>query len=225
MLADANVVRLYSEIVAKLLGAGARGTGPFEQPMLLQDGNRRSLSEENKKGGANAGKRLARVRSLICPALPAASSATARHDQDITQERNTTVEFDDWIAEHTKLMAHVARTVDGTASEPLHSSKIRKTNCCDLGRWICGDGTGHHASLRYRELMASHIEFHVVAASLMKKVEADDRPGAVGVFHGAFASASAALLRAIVDFMLETHRGGRPESDQAGSVRARKDGK
>lgn len=62
MLADANVVRLYSEIVAKLLGAGARGTGPFEQPMLLQDGNRRSLSEENKKGGG----RECRQASCTC---------------------------------------------------------------------------------------------------------------------------------------------------------------
>ncbi|HEX8988190.1 MAG TPA: CZB domain-containing protein [Rhodocyclaceae bacterium] len=115
--------------------------------------------------------------------------------------------FDDAIAAHIKWKVRLTQFIDGTSSEKLQSAAVCKDNLCDLGKWIYGDGVKYKTLPHYQDLVKKHANFHVCAADVVKKVEANDKPGARSALGGPFAAASKETVTAIMELKREAAKG------------------
>ena len=111
--------------------------------------------------------------------------------------------FDDAIAAHIKWKVRLTQFIDGTSTEQLNSATICKDNLCDLGKWIYGEGAQYKAAPHYKDLVAKHANFHLCAADVVKKVEANDKAGAKALLAGPFSNASKETVTAIMELKKE----------------------
>lgn len=82
--------------------------------------------------------------------------------------------FDDAIKAHTswkmKLSAYISKP-----DKSLDHNVVCKDNMCDLGKWIHGEGgVKLSADNEFGKLKKTHAEFHIEAASIIKRAEANE---------------------------------------------------
>ncbi|MCE5180833.1 MAG: CZB domain-containing protein [Betaproteobacteria bacterium] len=112
--------------------------------------------------------------------------------------------FDDAIAAHINWKLRLSRYIDGTLNEKLDSATVCKDNLCALGKWIYGDGEKYKSAPHFESLVARHAKFHLCAADVVKKVDADDKAGAKSLLAGDFAAISRETVSAIMELKTET---------------------
>lgn len=56
--------------------------------------------------------------------------------------------------------------------EKLDVNTIGKDNCCDLGKWLYGEGKKHAQSASYTDLVVKHARFHQQAALVATEINA-----------------------------------------------------
>ncbi|MEJ8840341.1 CZB domain-containing protein [Ramlibacter sp. AN1133] len=57
--------------------------------------------------------------------------------------------------------------------ETMDAGTIAKDNCCDLGKWLYGEGKSRWSALpAYRSCVAKHTEFHLAAARVAQAINA-----------------------------------------------------
>ena len=106
--------------------------------------------------------------------------------------------FDDAISAHIKWKNRLNDFIDGSGTEKLDSAVVCKDNVCILGKWIYGDGMKYSTSPDYVDLQNKHAHFHLCAGSVMKKVEAHDKAGALAMLRDEFSEAAKQTVTAIV---------------------------
>jgi len=88
-------------------------------------------------------------------------------------------------------------------------SAYAQDDCCELGKWLYGDGKAKYGELRaYADLISSHAAFHKVAGSVAQAINQKDYAKAEASFgkDGEYAAASHAVRMAITKLREETHR-------------------
>jgi hypothetical protein len=87
----------------------------------------------------------------------------------------------------SKLAAYIAKP-----DHSLNSATIAKDNCCELGKWLHGEGQMHSKSPEFAKLVADHARFHAAAADIVKRADAGQHVNeevALGA-HSEYAAAS-----------------------------------
>ncbi len=90
--------------------------------------------------------------------------------------------------------------VEGTSQEKLDPLMVGRDDQCELGRWIHGPGTIHfHDVAAFDELRADHVQFHQLAAQVVREVQANNHAGAEALLRGEYAHISHKVVGAITD--------------------------
>ena len=79
--------------------------------------------------------------------------------------------LDDAIQKHTEWKTKFRAAI--TKKETLDAATIAKDNCCDLGKWLYGDGKSRFGKLdSHAECVAKHKTFHVEAGKVAAAINA-----------------------------------------------------
>ena len=112
--------------------------------------------------------------------------------------------FDNAIIAHTawknKLKGYLQKK-DGS----LNPDDIQSDKKCDLGQWICGEGRQLESDPSFLELRKKHAEFHIAAATLVRKMNAGESVGEeleVGS-RSEFSKATAAVVNVLAKLKKE----------------------
>jgi methyl-accepting chemotaxis protein len=105
----------------------------------------------------------------------------------------------------------------------LDVASIRPDDCCELGRWLHGDGRKlHSARLSFTELLETHADFHVVASVVASILNHSLYDETIGMMEGRskFAGASRAMGISIMRLKGELqkqheHRDTNPDASAA----------
>jgi len=90
--------------------------------------------------------------------------------------------------------------------EPLDAVCIGKDYCCELGKWLHGEGKTRFSLLEtYAKCVARHKTFHDEAGKIARAINADRYAEATDMLKSSapFAKASSAVGLAIMDFRKE----------------------
>lgn len=93
--------------------------------------------------------------------------------------------------------------------EVLDAATIAKDNCCDLGKWLYGDGKAQFGKLAsHADCVAKHKTFHVEAGKVAAAINAKQYTEAEGMIGSGtpYALASNAAVGAILRLKKEAHR-------------------
>lgn len=106
----------------------------------------------------------------------------------------TAVVLDNALSAHQewKSAIHVAVA----SGRKLDVASIRPDNCCELGRWLHGEGQSLYGSRQtFTELLENHADFHVVASVVASILNHSVYDQTIGLMEGnsKFASASRAM--------------------------------
>lgn len=120
-------------------------------------------------------------------------SATAKK-AEIAEE----IDLSHAMEAHIRWKLRLQAYVEGTSQEKLDPLDIGRDDQCELGRWIHGPGTIHfHDVEAFDELRADHAQFHLLAANVVRQVQANNRAGAEALLKGEYAHVSHKVVNAI----------------------------
>ena len=106
--------------------------------------------------------------------------------------------FDDAIAAHIKWKLRLTQFIDGTSSEKLDSAVVCKDNACALGKWIYGDGEKYKSMQQFGKLVSNHANFHRCAGDVIRKVESNDKAGALQILSGEFGASAKETVASLI---------------------------
>ena len=108
------------------------------------------------------------------------------------------MDFQAAIGAHQKWKVRLRMVIDGISPEKLDPNLVCKSDQCDLGKWIHGEGgQSMGAKPEFTEVKTTHAHFHTVAASVLQKAQAGDKAGANALLEGEYYDASTKVLLAI----------------------------
>jgi hypothetical protein len=103
------------------------------------------------------------------------------------------------ITVHMAWRRRLRQFVDQQSNERLSSATVRRDDCCDLGKWILGEGQQYARAPAFDAARRAHTEFHRHAGEVVAAVERGDRPAALALLGdtGAFRRASQEVIAAL----------------------------
>jgi len=106
------------------------------------------------------------------------------------------MDFDHFIAAHSQWKRQLRNYIE-KADGCLQASEVGRDNRCELGKWICGEGSIYSALPEFQAICSEHARFHKAAADIVRSVDAGQNlteETALGSGSD-FAVSSAALVR------------------------------
>ncbi len=92
--------------------------------------------------------------------------------------------------------------------DAVDAATYEKDNCCELGKWLHGEGQAQYGKLNaYANLISSHAAFHKVAGEVAQAINAKNYAQAECLLgkEGGYAMASRAVRIAIQKLKEEAH--------------------
>lgn len=157
--------------------------------------------------------RLAAPDATLPPTEPAPLDAAGPDRAELDG-----LDFAQAIRAHQLWKRRLLRVIDGVADEALDIATVRRDDCCDLGRWLHGEGARRHGSgATFRHLVLTHQTFHEAAADVLTVCLDGRRDTArTMVERGLYARFSVRVQGLLAQFFLESQRmaeGGAPPPD------------
>lgn len=105
----------------------------------------------------------------------------------------------DAITVHMAWRRRLRQFVDGQSGEELASATVRRDDCCDLGRWMIGEGQLYARAPAFIAARRAHAEFHAHAGEVVAAVERGDGAAARALLgdSSAFRRASQEVVAAL----------------------------
>ncbi len=109
------------------------------------------------------------------------------------------MKLDDAITAHLAWRQRLRKYVEDPASEKLDHAKVSCDNCCELGKWLLGDGRRYAGLGPFGEATRAHTQFHRLAGDVVAAVQRGDRAGAQAMLSdaGPFRKASQTVVAAL----------------------------
>ena len=105
--------------------------------------------------------------------------------------------FTDAENAHAKWKMRLVQFVGGQSHEDFDESAVSCDDKCDLGKWIHGPAVKYASLNEYKNLRATHAEFHKTVGAIIHCVHENDKGAAKLLLGGDFASASKKTITAI----------------------------
>jgi methyl-accepting chemotaxis protein len=102
------------------------------------------------------------------------------------------------IAAHTQWKIKLRGAISG--GEKVDAATLSKDNCCELGKWLHGEGRAKLGTLpSFAQALKAHAAFHLAAGKVAHHINAGAKDAASRELDGpAFSEASAAVGGAII---------------------------
>ena len=116
------------------------------------------------------------------------------------------MDLDSAIGKHAEWKMKLRAAI--SKQETLDAATISKDNCCELGKWLHGDGKAKFGRLAsFTECMTKHAAFHVEAGKVATTINAKKYPEASAMLNAGtgYASTSAAVNTAIMNLKKEAN--------------------
>lgn len=107
-------------------------------------------------------------------------------------------DFAKWVAVHRSWRRQLGDFIQGAGSEQLDENIVSRRDCCDLGKWI--DGNGGHIYGRlpaFGKLRDHHAEFHRCAGKVVNIYKREGRKAATRALHTEFDLASLKVIESL----------------------------
>ncbi|NOU25187.1 MAG: hypothetical protein HOO90_06595, partial [Methylotenera sp.] len=105
--------------------------------------------------------------------------------------------FQDAENAHAKWKMRLVQFVGGQSHEDFDESAVSCDDKCDLGKWIHGPAVRYSSLKEYKNLRASHAEFHKSVGAIVHCVHEKNQDAARLLLGGDFATASKKTISAI----------------------------
>ena len=106
----------------------------------------------------------------------------------------------DAINAHVKWKARLQDYLNGKSQEKLDPMLICRDDQCVLGKWIHGPALRHfHEDSTFHQLRADHAQFHFIAGSVVKHVQAHERVAAEALMDHEYKHASRKVVQALTE--------------------------
>jgi Chemoreceptor zinc-binding domain len=90
------------------------------------------------------------------------------------------------VEAHRKWKERLTAYVQGTSTEKLDYTAIRRDDQCNLGKWIYSSGIAAMGnSPVFHQLKSKHAHFHVTASRIVELVQHEEKPSAQKLLNGA----------------------------------------
>ena len=109
---------------------------------------------------------------------------------------------------HVKWKMRLVQYVGGQSHESFDVAAVSCDDKCDLGKWIHGPATKHSSLTEYKNLRASHAEFHKTVGAIIGCVHNNKTDDARKLLGGDFAATSRKTISAIHAMRDKTERSG-----------------
>jgi hypothetical protein len=97
------------------------------------------------------------------------------------------LDFAKWIAAHRNWRRRLSDCIQGSGQEELDENVVCKADCCELGKWIDGNGSRFYGKLTvFGKLRDHHAEFHRSAAHVLRVHMSEGRHAATKALHTEF---------------------------------------
>lgn len=127
----------------------------------------------------------------------------AQEKEQIREEINVM----DAVQAHVKWKVRLQDYLNGTSQEKLDPMVICRDDQCTLGKWIHGPALKHfHEDTTFHQLRADHAQFHFIAGTVVKHVQANERDAAEALMDGDYNRTSHKVVHALTE--LNQHLNG-----------------
>ena len=106
----------------------------------------------------------------------------------------------DAINAHVRWKVRLDRCLNGTSEETLDPKVICRDDQCVLGKWIHGTAPKHFNGDEYLNILREHhAKFHVLAASVVERIQANDKAAAEKILFGDYNETSRNVIRDLTE--------------------------
>jgi hypothetical protein len=122
------------------------------------------------------------------------------------------LDFAGAIRAHQLWKRRLLQVMDGASDEAFDIARVRRDDCCDLGRWLHGEARlTHGGNDVFRRLLLSHQTFHETAADVLVLCRAGEVERARElVERGLYARFSVRVQGLLAQFFIERQSGKSP---------------
>jgi hypothetical protein len=104
------------------------------------------------------------------------------------------------INAHVRWKARLEEYLNGTSEEKLDPKVICLDNQCVLGKWIHGPAQEFFLEDDgYRTLREDHAKFHLIAATVVTKIHANEKAAAEALIKGEYGMASRKVVKDLTE--------------------------
>lgn len=137
-------------------------------------------------------------------ALPVLTELAALDDGEARAELDG-LDFARAIRAHQLWKKRLVQVMNGAGDELFDIATVRRDDCCELGRWLHGDGSRQHGQVdTFRRLLLTHQAFHEAAADVLQTCACGDIAKAREmVERGLYARFSVRVQGLLAQFFLE----------------------
>ena len=113
------------------------------------------------------------------------------------------------IDAHLKWKERLENELIRSSGEQLDVRRVAGDTHCELGRWLHGEGKRRFSEVQeYKDLIKSHVEFHLFAGELLATIRAGDTEVAQNRLRSEFRRKSDRVQLDLVRLYAAIHRGG-----------------
>jgi hypothetical protein len=120
-------------------------------------------------------------------------------DVDAAELKRTAKNLEEAIQKHAEWKVKLRSAISN--EEQLDAETISKDNCCELGKWLHGDGKSKHGQMtEFQSLIEKHKVFHTEAGKISQLINAKKYAEAERALNAesAYAGASSAVTAAVM---------------------------
>lgn len=104
------------------------------------------------------------------------------------------------ISAHVSWKVRLQSYMSGNSAEEMDPEVICCDDRCELGKWIHGPGLKHFfADEAFHELRIDHAKFHMVAANVVRHVQANKQADAQQLMDGEYRKISHKLVHTLTE--------------------------
>lgn len=105
------------------------------------------------------------------------------------------LDIDNAISSHENWKIRLEAYLAGHSSEDMRPEVVCREDCCDLGRWLNGDGRTQLGNYPvYGVLLARHKNFHIQASNVVSLVQSQQPERAERTLNGPFRHVSNQII-------------------------------
>jgi len=97
------------------------------------------------------------------------------------------IDFAKWVAAHRNWRRRLSDYIQGDSREELDEAVVCRDDCCDLGKWINGNGGRFYGGLPvFGKLRDHHAHFHRSAGNVVRIYKSEGQNAATKALHTEF---------------------------------------
>jgi hypothetical protein len=126
---------------------------------------------------------------------------------DLREQILSEVDIVECIDAHMKWKGRLHSYLNGTSQEQLDAAEISREDQCALGKWIHGIAPDYFQNDEsFLKLCSDHAYFHLIAGSVVRKVQENDLEESESLLKNEYVRASREVIQDLTELGKHLHR-------------------